>query len=90
MSFNILNFLTLKPICFVFFVIIFIWYFNCCRWKALDFATLKRSSVSFFSIEKHETAMSKWARAKTRVAKVRYLIAGFFHTNECVDSLKVS
>jgi hypothetical protein len=48
----------------------------------LDFATLKRSSVSFFSIEKHETAMSKWARAKTRVAKVRYLIAGFFHTNE--------
>ncbi|KAJ6914821.1 IQ domain-containing protein IQM1-like [Populus alba x Populus x berolinensis] len=39
-------------------------------WKALDFATLKRSSVSFFSIEKHETAMSKWARAKTRVAKL--------------------
>ncbi|KAJ6698177.1 IQ DOMAIN-CONTAINING PROTEIN IQM5 [Salix purpurea] len=39
-------------------------------WRALDFATLKRSSVSFFSIEKHETAMSKWARAKTRVAKL--------------------
>ncbi|KAJ6743412.1 IQ DOMAIN-CONTAINING PROTEIN IQM3 [Salix viminalis] len=39
-------------------------------WQALDFATLKRSSVSFFSIEKHETAMSKWARAKTRVAKL--------------------
>ncbi|KAJ6406536.1 hypothetical protein OIU84_010111 [Salix udensis] len=38
--------------------------------KALDFATLKRNSVSFFSIEKHETAMSKWARAKTRVAKL--------------------
>uniref|UniRef100_A0A6N2L255 Calmodulin-binding family protein n=1 Tax=Salix viminalis TaxID=40686 RepID=A0A6N2L255_SALVM len=39
-------------------------------WQALDFATLKRSSVSFFSIEKHETAISKWARAKTRVAKL--------------------
>ncbi|CAK7352914.1 unnamed protein product [Dovyalis caffra] len=39
-------------------------------WKALDFAALKRSSVSFFSIEKHETAVSKWARAKTRVAKL--------------------
>ncbi|KAG8657212.1 IQ domain-containing protein IQM1 [Manihot esculenta] len=39
-------------------------------WKALDFAALKRSSVSFFNIEKHETAVSKWARATTRAAKV--------------------
>jgi hypothetical protein len=39
----------------------------------LDFAALKRSSVSFFNIEKHETAISKWARASTRVAKVLYL-----------------
>ncbi|KAL9339110.1 hypothetical protein Peur_068125 [Populus x canadensis] len=39
-------------------------------WKALDFAALKRSSVSFFNIEKHETAISKWARASTRVAKL--------------------
>ncbi|XP_065865415.1 uncharacterized protein [Euphorbia lathyris] len=40
------------------------------RWKALDFATLKRSSVSFFNIQRHETTASKWARATTRAAKV--------------------
>ncbi|KAE9467937.1 hypothetical protein C3L33_00157, partial [Rhododendron williamsianum] len=39
-------------------------------WKALDFAALRRSSVSFFSIEKPESAVSRWARAKTRAAKV--------------------
>ncbi|PUZ40929.1 hypothetical protein GQ55_9G462100 [Panicum hallii var. hallii] len=39
-------------------------------WKLLDFALLKRSSVSFFDIEKQETAMSKWSRARTRAAKV--------------------
>ncbi|KAL2997828.1 hypothetical protein AAZX31_09G062700 [Glycine max] len=39
-------------------------------WKALDFASLKRSSVSFFDVEKHETAVSRWTRAKTRAAKV--------------------
>ncbi|CAO2841528.1 unnamed protein product [Amaranthus hypochondriacus] len=39
-------------------------------WKALDFASLKRSSVSFFKNDKQETAVAKWARAKTRVAKV--------------------
>ncbi|GER36007.1 calmodulin-binding family protein, partial [Striga asiatica] len=39
-------------------------------WKALDFAALKRSSVSFFEEDKHETAVSKWARARTRAAKI--------------------
>uniref|UniRef100_A0A5B6ZF56 Calmodulin-binding family protein n=1 Tax=Davidia involucrata TaxID=16924 RepID=A0A5B6ZF56_DAVIN len=39
-------------------------------WKALDFAALKRSSISFFNIEKPETAVSRWARALTRAAKV--------------------
>ncbi|KAM7519648.1 hypothetical protein LguiB_018610 [Lonicera macranthoides] len=39
-------------------------------WKALDFAALRRSSVSFFNIEKPETAVSRWARARTRAAKV--------------------
>ncbi|KAJ8760130.1 hypothetical protein K2173_010986 [Erythroxylum novogranatense] len=39
-------------------------------WKLLDFAELKRSSVSFFDIEKHETAISRWSRARTRAAKV--------------------
>ncbi|XP_011660177.1 IQ domain-containing protein IQM2 [Cucumis sativus] len=39
-------------------------------WKLLDFAELKRSSISFFDIEKHETAISRWARARTRAAKV--------------------
>ncbi|KAE8692817.1 protochlorophyllide-dependent translocon component 52 [Hibiscus syriacus] len=39
-------------------------------WKLLDFAELKRSSVSFFDIDKHETAISRWLRARTRAAKV--------------------
>ncbi|KAK3014709.1 hypothetical protein RJ639_008379 [Escallonia herrerae] len=39
-------------------------------WKALDFAALRRSSVSFFNVEKPETAVSRWARARTRAAKV--------------------
>ncbi|KAK7303973.1 hypothetical protein RJT34_14925 [Clitoria ternatea] len=39
-------------------------------WKALDFAALKRSSISFFDVQKHETAVSRWARARTRAAKV--------------------
>ncbi|GAB4856129.1 hypothetical protein Ancab_024769 [Ancistrocladus abbreviatus] len=39
-------------------------------WKLLDFAELKHSSVSFFDIEHHETAFSRWSRAKTRAAKV--------------------
>lgn len=42
------------------------------RWKALDFAALKRSSVSFFNDEKPETAVSRWARARTRAAKVGF------------------
>ncbi|KAH0450911.1 hypothetical protein IEQ34_021603 [Dendrobium chrysotoxum] len=41
-----------------------------CRWKLLDFALLKRSSVSFFDIDKPESAVSKWSRARTRAAKV--------------------
>ncbi|KAL4310304.1 hypothetical protein GQ457_01G040570 [Hibiscus cannabinus] len=39
-------------------------------WKALEFAALRRSSVSFFSSDKSETAVSRWARARTRAAKV--------------------
>ncbi|KAI4319576.1 hypothetical protein MLD38_033161 [Melastoma candidum] len=39
-------------------------------WKLLDFAELKRSSISFFDIEKPETAISRWLRARTRAAKV--------------------
>ncbi|XP_031399586.1 IQ domain-containing protein IQM2-like [Punica granatum] len=39
-------------------------------WKVLDSVELKRSSVSFFDIEKHETAISRWSRARTRAAKV--------------------
>ncbi|KAL1222338.1 IQ domain-containing protein IQM1 [Cardamine amara subsp. amara] len=39
-------------------------------WKTLDAASLKLSSVSFFEEEKHESAVSKWARAKKRAAKV--------------------
>ncbi|XP_022720909.1 IQ domain-containing protein IQM1-like [Durio zibethinus] len=39
-------------------------------WKALEFAALRRSSVSFFNSNKSETAISRWARARTRAAKV--------------------
>ncbi|XVF86831.1 hypothetical protein PTKIN_Ptkin18bG0074000 [Pterospermum kingtungense] len=39
-------------------------------WKALEFAALRRSSVSFFNSNKSETAVSRWARAWTRAAKV--------------------
>ncbi|CAM8886512.1 unnamed protein product [Rhodiola kirilowii] len=39
-------------------------------WKLLDFVELKRSSISFFDVEKHETAISRWSRARTRAAKV--------------------
>ncbi|KAL9249915.1 IQ domain-containing protein [Drosera capensis] len=39
-------------------------------WKALDFAALKKSSVSFFDGEKHGTAVDRWTRARTKAAKV--------------------
>ncbi|CAM0871454.1 unnamed protein product [Alopecurus aequalis] len=39
-------------------------------WKLLDFALLKQSSVSFFEVEKPETALSRWSRARIRAAKV--------------------
>ncbi|CAN4114137.1 unnamed protein product [Withania somnifera] len=39
-------------------------------WKLLDFAELKHSSISFFDLDKHETAVSRWSRARTRAAKV--------------------
>ncbi|CAK7342201.1 unnamed protein product [Dovyalis caffra] len=39
-------------------------------WKLLDFAELKRSSISFFHIEKPESAISRWSRARMRAAKV--------------------
>ncbi|KAF8395941.1 hypothetical protein HHK36_019897 [Tetracentron sinense] len=39
-------------------------------WKLLDYAELERSSISFFDIEKHETAFSRWSRARTRAARV--------------------
>ncbi|KAF5768598.1 hypothetical protein HanRHA438_Chr14g0648721 [Helianthus annuus] len=39
-------------------------------WKLIDFAELKQSSISFFNLEKQETAFSRWSRARTRAAKV--------------------
>ncbi|KAG1330180.1 IQ domain-containing protein IQM1 [Cocos nucifera] len=39
-------------------------------WKAKDFSSLKHSSISFFNVEKPETAASRWARARTRAAKI--------------------
>ena len=40
------------------------------RWKLFDLAELEKSSISFFDIEKHESAISRWSRARTRAAKV--------------------
>ncbi|GFZ03700.1 calmodulin-binding family protein [Actinidia rufa] len=37
---------------------------------SLDFAELKRNSISFFDIEKPETVVLRWSRARTRAAKV--------------------
>ncbi|KAK7255616.1 hypothetical protein RIF29_29030 [Crotalaria pallida] len=39
-------------------------------WKALDFASLSMCSVSHFDSLRSETAVSKWARARTMAAKV--------------------
>ncbi|KAK8914152.1 hypothetical protein KSP39_PZI024345 [Platanthera zijinensis] len=39
-------------------------------WKALDFASLKHSSISFFNDGKPEETTSRWARARTRAAKI--------------------
>ncbi|KAG0552650.1 hypothetical protein BDA96_01G525300 [Sorghum bicolor] len=39
-------------------------------WKLLDFALLKRNSVSFFDVQKPESALSRWSRARMRAAKV--------------------
>lgn len=54
-------------------VLCLVTYNGVCRWKVLDFAELKRSSISFFEIEKQETAVSRWSRARTRAAKVTTL-----------------
>ncbi|KAK4481677.1 hypothetical protein RD792_012584 [Penstemon davidsonii] len=39
-------------------------------WKLLDFAELKHSSISFFDVERPETALTRWSRARTKAAKV--------------------
>jgi len=48
---------------------------NSYRWKALDYAALSRCSVSHFDSVKTETALSKWARARTMAAKVLFLMS---------------
>ncbi|KAK8595861.1 hypothetical protein V6N12_064370 [Hibiscus sabdariffa] len=39
-------------------------------WKLLEFAELKRSSIPLSELDKHETAISRWSRARTRAARV--------------------
>ncbi|XP_042457257.1 IQ domain-containing protein IQM2-like [Zingiber officinale] len=39
-------------------------------WKVIDFALLEQSSVLFFDLQKQESAVSRWSRARTRAAKV--------------------
>lgn len=61
-------------------------YILMCRWKALDFAELKRSSISFFDIEKPETAVSRWSRARKRAAKV--IFSYDLHYNKLMLSIE--
>lgn len=53
-------------------------------WKAIDSANLKRSSVSFFNVEKPETAVSRWARARTRAAKVSFVFFFLIINNKLI------
>ncbi|KMZ71240.1 hypothetical protein ZOSMA_185G00590 [Zostera marina] len=39
-------------------------------WKVLDFALLRKNSVSYFDIEEPDSVVSKWSRARTKAAKV--------------------
>ncbi|KAK4777790.1 hypothetical protein SAY87_017977 [Trapa incisa] len=39
-------------------------------WEVLDSVELNNSSITFFDEGKHETAISRWSRARTRAAKV--------------------
>ncbi|KAI6671765.1 hypothetical protein NL676_006650 [Syzygium grande] len=39
-------------------------------WRWCDFTKLRQSSISYYDTEKPETAVSRWARARTRAAKV--------------------
>ncbi|XP_062213603.1 IQ domain-containing protein IQM1-like [Phragmites australis] len=39
-------------------------------WKAYESASLNIKSISFFDVEKQETAASRWSRAGKRIAKV--------------------
>lgn len=54
-------------------------FYALCRWKLLDFAELNQSSTSFFDIEKPETAISRWSRARKQAAKV-----SSEQTNACI------
>lgn len=61
------------------FCFLYIYIYNCCRWKALDFAALKRCSISFFEPDRSETAVSRWARARTRAAMVSFFLSFFIN-----------
>ncbi|KAL0905460.1 hypothetical protein M5K25_023882 [Dendrobium thyrsiflorum] len=39
-------------------------------WRALDFARLNRSTISFFNYKKRETAVSRWNRVSMNASKV--------------------
>ena len=55
------------------------------RWKLIDFALLKLSSVSFFNIEKEESAVSRWSRARTRAAKVNcFSLQSNYQCRDCL------
>eukprot|EP01018_Ginkgo_biloba_P001378 Gb_31509 [translate_table: standard] len=62
-------------------------------WQAIDFVTLKQTTVSFFDVDKPETAVSRWSRARVKAAKVgkglskddKALQLAFQHWLEAID-----
>lgn len=42
-----------------------------CRWKLVDSVEPKLNAISFFDIDRPETAVSRWSRAMTKAAMVR-------------------
>nr|GEU85134.1 hypothetical protein [Tanacetum cinerariifolium] len=54
----------------------------CFGGKDLDFVSLDWSSVSFSINEKHETAMARWSKARTRAVEVGKRVSNYWR-NAC-------
>lgn len=47
------------------------YFYIMCRWKLVDSVEPKHNAISFFDIDRPETAVSRWSRAMTKAAMVR-------------------